>query len=61
LLAEQHFEFHRPLSPGEVLTVDSRSGETWTKESARNGRLTFTEQITTYRIFPARWSSRRAW
>ncbi len=49
LHAEQHFEYHRPLRAGDVLTVEKRPGNTWEKESKRAGKLTFTEQITEYR------------
>jgi acyl dehydratase len=49
LHAEQHFEYHRPLRPGDVLTVETRPGETWERESKRAGKLTFRERITEYR------------
>ncbi len=49
LHAEQHFEYHRPLRPGDVLTVETRQGETWEKESRRAGKLRFRERITEYR------------
>lgn len=49
LHAEQHFEYHRALRPGDVLTVETRAGETWQKESRRAGKLTFRERITEYR------------
>jgi acyl dehydratase len=49
LHAEQHFEYHRPLRPGDVLTVESRPGASWEKESRRAGKLVFTERITEYR------------
>ena len=49
LHAEQHFEYHRPLRPGDVLTVEKRPGNTWEKESKRAGKLMFSEQITEYR------------
>ena len=49
LHAEQHYEYHRHLRPGDVLTVETRQGETWTKESKRAGKLTFRERITEYR------------
>ena len=39
LHAEQHFEYHRHLRPGDVLTATSRQGETWEKESRRAGLL----------------------
>jgi acyl dehydratase len=49
LHAEQHFEYHRHLRPGDVLTVETRPGATWEKESKRAGKLVFTERITEYR------------
>ena len=36
-------------SPGDVLTVETKPGETWEKESKRAGKLTFRERITEYR------------
>jgi hypothetical protein len=49
LHAEQHFEFARPIRPGDVLTVETRQGETWEKASKRGGVLTFSESVTDYR------------
>jgi N-terminal half of MaoC dehydratase len=49
LHAEQHFEYHRPLGPGEVLTATTRDGETWIKEGRRGGTMTFSEHIIEYR------------
>jgi acyl dehydratase len=49
LHAEQHFEYHRPLRPGDVLTVESKPGNSWERESRRAGKLTFRERITEYR------------
>ena len=49
LHAEQHFEFHRPLRPGDVLTVETKPGKTWEKESKRAGKLLFSERIAEYR------------
>ncbi len=49
LHAEQHFEYHRPLRPGDVLTVELKQGKTWEKESKRAGKLTFRERIVEYR------------
>jgi len=47
LHAEQHFEYHRPLSSGDVVAVESSVGRTWEKEG-RSGTLVFTEWITRY-------------
>lgn len=49
LHAEQHFEYHRPMRAGDVLTVTSRPGETWEKQGRRSGRLRFVETIDEYR------------
>ncbi len=49
LHAEQHFEYHRHLTPGDVLTATSRDGDTWEKQSKRAGTLRFSERITEYR------------
>ena len=49
LHAEQHFEYHRPLRPGDVLTPETRPGKTWTKEGRRGGKLHFSESVTEYR------------
>jgi acyl dehydratase len=48
LHAEQHFEYHRPLVAGEVLTATERDGETWEKESKRGGTLSFEEKFIDY-------------
>ena len=49
LHAEQHYEYHRPLKPGDVLTGETKPGKTWEKEGRRAGKLTFTETIVEYR------------
>ena len=49
LHAEQHFEFMRPVRPGDVLTVTEKVGKTWEKESKRAGKLIFTERVAEYR------------
>jgi acyl dehydratase len=48
LHAEQHFEYHRPVVAGEVLTATERDGETWQKESKRGGSLLFEEKFIEY-------------
>lgn len=48
LHAEQHFEYHRTLRAGDVLTTTNRPGERWEKQG-RSGTLVFTEHITEYR------------
>jgi N-terminal half of MaoC dehydratase len=49
LHAEQHFEYHRPLRPGDVLSATVRPGKTWEREGRRAGKLVFSESITEYR------------
>lgn len=48
LHAEQHFEYHRPLVVGDVLTTTTRGGKTWEKQG-RSGVLKFSEQVTEFR------------
>ena len=49
LHAEQHFEIHRPIRPGDILTGTTGPGTTWEKEGKRSGKLVFSESITEYR------------
>ena len=49
LHAEQHYEYHRPLKAGDVLTATVKPGKTWEKQGRRSGKLVFTETITEYR------------
>lgn len=49
LHAEQHFEYHRNMRPGDVLSATNKPGETWEKHSKRAGTLKFSESITEYR------------
>jgi hypothetical protein len=49
LHAEQHFEYHRQLRPGDVLTAASAPGKTWEREGRRSGKLVFSESVTEYR------------
>ncbi|OBY29481.1 hypothetical protein ACT18_22810 [Mycolicibacter kumamotonensis] len=48
LHAEQHFEYHRHLRPGDFLTVTEHPGRSWVKEGKRGGLMHFTEVITEY-------------
>jgi N-terminal half of MaoC dehydratase len=48
LHAEQHFEYHRHLKPGDVLSATTRAGDRWEKQG-RSGKLVFSETITEYR------------
>ena len=49
LHAEQHFEYHRHLKAGDVLTATTFPGKTWEKEGRRSGKLVFSESVTEYR------------
>lgn len=49
LHAEQHFEYHRHIKPGDVLTATVKPGKTWEKEGRRSGKLVFSETVTEYR------------
>ena len=49
LHAEQHFEYHRHLRPGDVLTAETKPGNSWERESKRAGKLMFSESVTEYR------------
>jgi hypothetical protein len=48
LHAEQHYEYHRPLRVGDVLSAVNRPGESWEKQG-RSGKLVFSESVTEYR------------
>jgi N-terminal half of MaoC dehydratase len=49
LHAEQHFEYHRHVRPGDLLRAQTRRGKTWEKQGRRAGKLVFSETITEYR------------
>jgi acyl dehydratase len=49
LHAEQHYEYHRPARPGEVLIVSTHEGKSWEKQGRRGGLLQFREAVTEYR------------
>lgn len=49
LHAEQHYEYHRPLRTGDVLTATTTPGKTWEKQGRRGGTLLFSESVTEYR------------
>ncbi|MSX79652.1 MAG: hypothetical protein F2737_05450, partial [Actinobacteria bacterium] len=49
LHAEQHYEYHRPLRAGEVLTATNLALQTWEKDGRRGGKLLFSETTTEYR------------
>jgi acyl dehydratase len=49
LHAEQHFEYHRPLRPGDVLRAETKPGRRWEKQGRRGGKLLFGETVTEHR------------
>ncbi len=49
LHAEQKFQYHRPIRPGDVLTVTTRPGQRWEKEGKRGGTLKFSEAVSEFR------------
>lgn len=49
LHAEQHYEYHRHLRPGDVLTATIKEGRRWEKEGRRSGKLLFSETIIEFR------------
>lgn len=49
LHAEQAFEFVRPVRVGDVLSSQTRTGNTWEKDGRKGGRLVFTELLTEFR------------
>jgi hypothetical protein len=48
LHAEQHYEYHHRIHPGDTLTATTRQGERWEKQGKRGGKLLFSETITDY-------------
>jgi hypothetical protein len=48
LHAEQHFEYHKAMRPGDVLTPTTIPGKSW-ERTGRSGLLQFSESITEYR------------
>lgn len=48
LHAEQHYEYHRHVRVGDVLTMSVREGARWEK-TGRRGRLEFREFLTEFR------------
>ncbi len=46
--AEQQFEYHRNLKPGDILRAETRPGRSWEKTGKRGGKLVFTESVTEY-------------
>jgi hypothetical protein len=48
LHAEQHYEYHRPIRPGDVLSPTEREGKRW-ERTGRSGLLQFSETVTDWR------------
>ena len=48
LHAEQHYEYHAPIQPGDILHSVEKAGKTWSREGRRGGTLQFSESITEY-------------
>ncbi len=48
LHAEQHYEYHHPIHPGDTLTVTSKPGKRWEKQGRKGGKLMFSESVTEY-------------
>ena len=48
LHGEQHYTYHRPLRPGDVLTVTHEPGMTWEKTNRSGATLFFSEVISEY-------------
>jgi hypothetical protein len=49
LHAEQHFEYHAPLTAGMTLTSSEHEGKAWEKQNKKGDTLRFTETVTEYR------------
>ena len=49
LHAEQQYIYHKPIRPGDELTVTTKRGNSWQKEGRRGGTMSFSETITEFR------------
>lgn len=49
LHAEQQYIYHKPIRPGDELTVSTKRGNSWEKEGRRSGTMSFSETITEFR------------
>jgi hypothetical protein len=47
--AEQHFAYRRAVRAGDVLSIMRLPAQTWEKQGARGGTLSFTETVTELR------------
>ena len=57
--AEQHFEYHRHIGPGDVLTAEVKPGKTWEKEGKRSGKLVFQKPLLNTATKMVSWLLRR--
>lgn len=48
LHAEEIFEIHRNLKPGDVLHGETVQGKSWEKEGRRSGKMVFQEKVTDF-------------
>jgi hypothetical protein len=60
LHAEQHFEYHRPLLAGMVLTAVNKPGKSWEKEGNAAASCTSPSRSPSTATRTAIWSSRPA-
>lgn len=49
LYAEHHYEYHRNVMLGDILSTTERKGDSWEKQGKRGGKLIFQEYITEFR------------
>lgn len=49
LHAEQQYIYHKPIRPGDDLSVTTKRGKSWEKEGRRGGTMSFSETITEFR------------
>jgi len=49
LHAEQQYIYHKPIRPGDELSVSTKRGNSWEKEGRRGGTMSFSETITEFR------------
>jgi len=48
LHAEQQYIYHKPIRPGDELSVTTKRGKSWEKEGRRGGTMSFSETITEF-------------
>jgi acyl dehydratase len=57
LNAEQHFEYFRPVRPGEVFTAETRPGKTWERKSKTRRQVVVLRSH--HRLSRSEWRTRR--